>query len=165
MRNIKSDSKTEEILRRANSVLARVERMKTEEASEELHPASRKPNFSQQIENCKRPQAPPLREPLSAAQGKKTSSLVTSRHIQTETETSHTHNNSTSDMSCEASLLEQTTYPLARSSQDARDVVLATHRIFFPPTEVGESSSAKLQIKNYTAIPHLVIAEGATCSF
>ena len=53
-------------------------------------------------------------------------------------------------------LLVQTTYPITRSTDLKRDLCVATRRIFFPPTEVGESSTAKLQIKNYTSQVHQV---------
>ncbi|XP_055343272.1 uncharacterized protein LOC129591600 [Paramacrobiotus metropolitanus] len=71
---------------------------------------------------------------------------------------------STGTNKLEESLLEQSMYPVG-NSEPPRDIVLATHQIFFPPTELGESSTAKLQIKNYTPITHQLTFSPLTLPF
>ena len=165
------ESKTEEILRRANNVLERVVRMK-----HDALPSVNGETFRKYVPSPKNVEiAVPkrresAREPLSAPQARSavespTTFPFTSRHFHYGfTESSAGRRGS---MSCldgtdwthnsDWNLLEQSVYPVGRSSVEERDIAVATERIFFPPTMVGESSSAKLQVKNYTAIPHQVL--------
>ncbi|GAV08025.1 hypothetical protein RvY_17783 [Ramazzottius varieornatus] len=166
-------NKTEEILRRANNVLERIGRMKENIKESEEHDMRRhsshqpRPSLPPPLRNeprLDRPHSPepsshyrprndPRSEPSSA---KPRQSLhVSMKSIEIQTDSEHTSiNHDVSNLSSgyqNSTLLEQTTYPIPRSSAPKRDLCVATHRIFFPPTEVGESSSAKLQIKNYTS--------------
>lgn len=157
------DHKAEEIMRRANTVLARIQQERTIKKTfssvvSESVPKVRESthgNTSRQARLPPEPRVPP--EPTSApkplAEPKSVPQQSPERKVNKSMQTDFASPRTNTSIE---SLLEQSTYPIGNGSGDDRDVALATRQIFFPPTEIGESSTSKLQIKNYTSVTHEV---------